>query len=90
MRRLVAALLHVEFAGQCYLWRRSKSTHLVTHSQKYQANITQIIFHSQEKDYILTNLPWLIGSLGTMVEDVTIFVQFRVFGNGEASSALEA
>ncbi|CAN9135615.1 unnamed protein product [Alternaria alternata] len=49
-----------------------------------------IIFHSQEKDYILTNLPWLIGSLGTMVEDVTIFVQFRVFGNGEASSALEA
>ncbi|KAH8625578.1 PQ-loop-domain-containing protein [Alternaria alternata] len=43
-----------------------------------------------EKDYILTNLPWLIGSLGTMVEDVTIFVQFRVFGNGEASSALEA
>jgi len=49
-----------------------------------------IIFHSQEKEYIMTNLPWLIGSLGTMVEDVTIFIQFRVFGNGEASSALEA
>ncbi|KNG52262.1 vacuolar membrane PQ loop repeat protein [Stemphylium lycopersici] len=49
-----------------------------------------IIFHSQEKEYILTNLPWLIGSLGTMVEDVTIFIQFRVFGNGDASSALEA
>ncbi|OAL48885.1 vacuolar membrane PQ loop repeat protein [Pyrenochaeta sp. DS3sAY3a] len=49
-----------------------------------------IIFHSTEKEYILTNLPWLIGSLGTMVEDVTIFIQFRVFGNGEASSALEA
>ncbi|KAK1908361.1 hypothetical protein P3342_009210 [Pyrenophora teres f. teres] len=49
-----------------------------------------IIFHSQEKQYIMTNLPWLIGSLGTMVEDVTIFIQFRVFGNGEASSALEA
>ncbi|KAF1839240.1 PQ-loop-domain-containing protein [Decorospora gaudefroyi] len=49
-----------------------------------------IIFHSQEKDYIITNLPWLIGSLGTMVEDVTIFIQFRVFGNGEASSALDA
>jgi hypothetical protein len=53
-------------------------------------NTSQIIFHSQEKEYILTNLPWLIGSLGTMVEDVTIFIQFRVFGNGEASSALEA
>jgi len=37
----------------------------------------------------MTNLPWLIGSLGTMVEDVTIFIQFRVFGNGDASSALE-
>ncbi|KAJ4365298.1 hypothetical protein N0V83_008917 [Neocucurbitaria cava] len=49
-----------------------------------------IIFHSTEKEYILTNLPWLIGSLGTMVEDVTIFIQFRVFGNGESSSALEA
>ncbi|KAL6707934.1 hypothetical protein ACN47E_003608 [Coniothyrium glycines] len=49
-----------------------------------------IIFHSQEEEYLLTNLPWLIGSLGTMVEDAIIFVQFRVFGSGEASSALEA
>ncbi|KAL6159002.1 hypothetical protein ACJBU6_03095 [Exserohilum turcicum] len=49
-----------------------------------------IIFHSQAKQYILTNLPWLIGSLGTMVEDVTIFIQFRVFGTGDASSALDA
>jgi uncharacterized protein with PQ loop repeat len=50
-----------------------------------------IIFHSQEKHYMLTNLPWLIGSLGTMVEDVTIFIQFRVFGSSspDASSALE-
>jgi hypothetical protein len=40
---------------------------------------------------MLTNLPWLIGSLGTMVEDVTIFIQFRVFGSGgDASSALES
>jgi uncharacterized protein with PQ loop repeat len=49
-----------------------------------------ILFHSQEKEYLLTNLPWLIGSLGTMVEDVTIFIQFRAFGNAEQSSALEA
>ncbi|KAF1940778.1 PQ-loop-domain-containing protein [Clathrospora elynae] len=49
-----------------------------------------IIFHSQEKEYILTNLPWLIGSLGTIVEDVVIFIQFRVFGNGDSTSALEA
>lgn len=25
------------------------------------------------------NLPWLVGSLGTMVEDVVIFVQFHVY-----------
>ncbi|KAI8933997.1 hypothetical protein NX059_008767 [Plenodomus lindquistii] len=48
-----------------------------------------IIFHSQEKEYIMTNLPWLIGSLGTMVEDITIFIQFRVFGSGESTTALE-
>ncbi|KXL44055.1 hypothetical protein M433DRAFT_73487 [Acidomyces richmondensis BFW] len=42
-----------------------------------------ILFHSIEKDYILTNLPWLIGSLGTMAEDAIIFVQFSVFGERE-------
>ncbi|KAL1612282.1 hypothetical protein SLS60_000506 [Paraconiothyrium brasiliense] len=49
-----------------------------------------ILFHSVEKEYFLTNLPWLIGSLGTIVEDVIIFIQFRVFGTGEQSSAVEA
>ncbi|KAF2759793.1 vacuolar membrane PQ loop repeat protein [Pseudovirgaria hyperparasitica] len=40
-----------------------------------------ILFHSTDKEYFLTNLPWLIGSLGTMVEDVTIFAQFRIYGD---------
>ncbi|KAF2742396.1 PQ-loop-domain-containing protein [Sporormia fimetaria CBS 119925] len=48
-----------------------------------------ILFHSTEKEYFLTNLPWLIGSLGTMVEDATIFVQFRMFGNPEQTAAIE-
>ncbi|KAK5111532.1 hypothetical protein LTR62_004827 [Meristemomyces frigidus] len=39
-----------------------------------------ILFHSLEREYIITNLPWLIGSLGTMAEDALIFVQFRMFG----------
>ncbi|KAF2085933.1 PQ-loop-domain-containing protein [Saccharata proteae CBS 121410] len=39
-----------------------------------------ILFHSVEKEYFLTNLPWLVGSLGTMVEDAIIFVQFRMYG----------
>ncbi|KAL6234691.1 hypothetical protein BDW75DRAFT_159726 [Aspergillus navahoensis] len=38
-----------------------------------------ILCHSTEKNYFLTNLPWLIGSLGTMVEDVIIFAQFRLY-----------
>lgn len=38
-----------------------------------------ILFHSLERDYVMTNLPWLIGSLGTMVEDGIIFMQFRMY-----------
>lgn len=50
-----------------------------------------ILFHSTEKEYFITNLPWLIGSLGTMVEDAVIFLQFRAFGSGEEEgAALEA
>lgn len=49
----------------------------------------QILFHSVEKQYFLTNLPWLIGSLGTMAEDVTIFVQFHMFGDKSADEAVE-
>lgn len=29
------------------------------------AHHIQILFHSLEKEYLFTNLPWLIGSLGT-------------------------
>ncbi|GFF47901.1 protein RTC2 [Aspergillus udagawae] len=45
-----------------------------------------ILCHSTEKNYVVTNLPWLIGSLGTMVEDVVIFLQFRLYA--EQSSQL--
>ncbi|KND87386.1 putative vacuolar amino acid transporter [Tolypocladium ophioglossoides CBS 100239] len=40
-----------------------------------------LIAYSQDKDYLLNALPWLLGSLGTMVEDVAIFVQFRLYAN---------
>ncbi|CAK97506.1 hypothetical protein CBS63078_2852 [Aspergillus niger] len=46
-----------------------------------------IICHSTEKNYIVTNVPWLIGSLGTMVEDVTIFVQFRLYATRDQDTA---
>ncbi|OAP54325.1 hypothetical protein AYL99_11426 [Fonsecaea erecta] len=38
-----------------------------------------ILCHSTEHNYVVKNLPWLIGSLGTMVEDITIFIQFHVY-----------
>jgi uncharacterized protein with PQ loop repeat len=49
-----------------------------------------ILSHSVEKEYIWNNLPWLIGSLGTMAEDAIIFVQFRMYQTKpETSSAIE-
>ncbi|KAK2598940.1 hypothetical protein QQS21_005618 [Conoideocrella luteorostrata] len=42
-----------------------------------------LLSYSQNKEYLLTTLPWLLGSLGTMVEDSTIFVQFRIYGDGD-------
>ena len=38
-----------------------------------------ILFHSTEREYFLNNLPWLIGSFGTMAEDILIFVQFHIY-----------
>lgn len=34
------------------------------------AHHVQILFHSLEKEYLLTNLPWLIGSLGKSMQPV--------------------
>ena len=48
-----------------------------------------ILAHSLEKEYLITNLPWLIGSLGTMAEDAVIFVQFRMYAPSPSSSAVE-
>jgi uncharacterized protein with PQ loop repeat len=48
-----------------------------------------ILCHSLEREYVWTNLPWLIGSLGTMVEDLVIFAQFRAFGEGDGEERVE-
>lgn len=48
-----------------------------------------LIAYSQNKEYLLTTLPWLLGSLGTMVEDSTIFVQFRIYGDGTHRSSVD-
>ncbi|CCX31074.1 Similar to Protein RTC2; acc. no. P38279 [Pyronema omphalodes CBS 100304] len=38
-----------------------------------------ILLHSTEREYVMDNLPWLMGSLGTMAEDIIIFIQFRIY-----------
>ncbi|KAI9754713.1 MAG: hypothetical protein M1815_005473 [Lichina confinis] len=55
-------------------------------------NITygaSILLHSLDKDYLIVSLPWLLGSFGTMAEDIVIFVQFHIYSakvdNSEAA-----
>lgn len=42
-----------------------------------------ILCHSLEGRYVVKNVPWLIGSLGTMVEDVVVFWQFKIYKESE-------
>lgn len=42
-----------------------------------------ILFHSTEREYVMKNVPWLIGSLGTMFEDVIIFGQFHAYSKNQ-------
>lgn len=35
--------------------------------------------YSQDGSYLVKALPWLLGSLGTIVEDSIIFVQFKLY-----------
>lgn len=47
-----------------------------------------VLAYSQEGAYLLRVLPWLLGSLGTIVEDSVIFVQFQLYKpKKEAKSA---
>lgn len=38
-----------------------------------------LVAYSQDRKYLLRALPWLLGSLGTIVEDLVIFFQFRLY-----------
>jgi len=39
-----------------------------------------ILLISVRGDFIVDHLPWLVGSLGTLMFDFTIFTQFVIFG----------
>lgn len=47
-----------------------------------------LVSYSQDKNYLLKALPWLLGSLGTIVEDCVIFVQFRLYSSNDRTSAV--
>ena len=38
-----------------------------------------LVAYSQEGDYLIKALPWLLGSLGTIIEDAIIFMQFKIY-----------
>ncbi|RPA95544.1 vacuolar membrane PQ loop repeat protein [Choiromyces venosus 120613-1] len=45
-----------------------------------------ILCHSSDSTYIKDNLPWLIGSLGTMFQDIIIFIQFHIYSRNTRES----
>lgn len=47
----------------------------------------QILFYRSDSQYLLLNLSWLLGSLGTIFEDCIIFLQFYMY-NGNHDVAL--
>ncbi|KAI1125627.1 PQ loop repeat-domain-containing protein [Nemania abortiva] len=45
-----------------------------------------VFSYSQESEYLIKATPWLVGSLGTMVEDCIIFYQFSIYSSRESNS----
>ncbi|KAI1803906.1 PQ-loop-domain-containing protein [Daldinia bambusicola] len=44
-----------------------------------------VFTYSPEPEYIIKAIPWLLGSLGTIVEDCIIFYQFRIYSKNSLS-----
>ncbi|KAJ2743418.1 putative vacuolar membrane transporter for cationic amino acids [Coemansia sp. BCRC 34301] len=42
-----------------------------------------LLLHSLDNDYLLANIPWIIGSTGTLVFDLAIFYQFYLYQVGD-------
>ncbi|KAG7895445.1 hypothetical protein KL936_000153 [Ogataea polymorpha] len=45
----------------------------------------QILFYRSDWDYVVLNSSWLLGSLGTIAEDLVIFAQFYMYKNSETA-----
>ncbi|KAF3765054.1 PQ loop protein [Cryphonectria parasitica EP155] len=84
------------FSAVCYLcaripqiiknWREKSTEGLallffllsLTGNSTYGASL---VAYSQDGAYLLKALPWLLGSLGTIAEDMIIFGQFQLYSN---------
>lgn len=49
----------------------------------------QILFYRSDSKYILLNLSWILGSLGTIFEDCIIFAQFYMYGDNEGKETTD-
>lgn len=49
-----------------------------------------LVAYSQDEKYLMNALPWLVGSLGTIAEDLVIFIQFRLYEKYDRESAIES
>ncbi|KAI0906699.1 PQ loop repeat-domain-containing protein [Ustulina deusta] len=47
---------------------------------------SSVFSYSQDAEYLIKATPWLLGSLGTVVEDCIIFYQFRIYSHGDNSA----
>jgi solute carrier family 66 (lysosomal lysine-arginine transporter), member 1 len=48
-----------------------------------------VFSYSQDAEYLITATPWLLGSLGTIVEDCIIFYQFRIYSPNRSQKPAE-
>ncbi|KAI1424545.1 PQ loop repeat-domain-containing protein [Xylaria sp. FL1777] len=46
-----------------------------------------VFSYSQDAEYLIKATPWLLGSLGTIVEDCIIFYQFRIYSHPDNSAS---
>ncbi|KAJ2481717.1 hypothetical protein EV174_003392, partial [Coemansia sp. RSA 2320] len=49
-----------------------------------------LLLHSLDSNYLLANVPWIIGSTGTMFFDLAIFYQFYIYNASDLQSTSEA
>ncbi|KAF9409955.1 hypothetical protein BGZ76_005585, partial [Entomortierella beljakovae] len=48
--------------------------------------VASIFFNSMDRDYLIRNMPWWIGSGGTLIFDFVIFGQFYIYRNNTPST----